>query len=154
MFEVVKSWNVDVCESAVPALSMRDKGTRRSWNGRHDEINKKSTKGVKLHCYWCKMLYLEDYVECKAISTHFCFCFLRTVSIMSVFSGVVNFLFVGFEIPRSALVIRSDHSKFVCKDHVFRQGTSLLWFEAIVEIRKVAWGLTDCNLGRLVPKCK
>lgn len=83
------------------------------------------------------MLYLEDYVECKAISTHFYFCFLRAVSIMSVFSGIVNFLFVGFEIPRSALVIRSDHAKFVSKDHLFRQGTSLLLFEAIVEIRKV-----------------
>ena len=37
-----------MCESAVPALSMRDKGIRRSGNGRHDEINKKITKGVKI----------------------------------------------------------------------------------------------------------
>ena len=117
------------------------------------KLTKRSQKEWKLHCYWCKMLYLEDYVECKAISTHFYFCFLRTVSIMSVFSGVINFLFVGFEIC-SALVIRLDHSKFVCKDHLFRQETPLIWFEAIVEIRKVVWGLSDWNFGRLVGKCK
>ena len=49
-------WGCEIFEhvaigSAVRDLSMRDKENRRSWNGRHDEIDENSTKEVKSHSH-------------------------------------------------------------------------------------------------------